>query len=328
MDAGFFDDAREALDEARRLRPDLPGLAATEDRLVAAQLGSDHLPATSPPARRRFTAAASIALAVGVGSWVMVGDLEGTSPFWSWANVTASSGDVAPVPDPSVSLAAGPEVASEPAPAPADDVRKTTPVGLEPAPATVEATPVVTPDPAAVAPAPEPPRASREGDTGLLPVLQVPASTQETTVPMPPPAASLPNEAPAVVAASGGAPASAAAAPASAVGVGPEIQVRAALSRYESAYGALSAAAARAVWPSVDSVALARAFDSLEWQRISLGSCAIAVTPDGRSARATCAGAATWTPKVGGGTTTEPRNWLFDLAHDGSEWKIVSATVR
>jgi hypothetical protein len=117
-------------------------------------------------------------------------------------------------------------------------------------------------------------------------------------------------------------------APAPDVEPGPERQIRDALSRYEAAYGALNAAAARAVWPSVDAAALARAFDNLESQRVSLGRCSIAVATDARSARATCAGTATWTPKVGGGTTTGQRTWLFDLAHTGSEWQIVNATTR
>jgi hypothetical protein len=105
-----------------------------------------------------------------------------------------------------------------------------------------------------------------------------------------------------------------------------EVNVRAALSRYEAAYSTLNASAARAVWPTVDANALGRAFDSLEAQHISLGTCSVLVT--GQSARVTCSGSATWTPKVGGGTRTESRRWTFDLAQAGDAWEIVRATAR
>jgi hypothetical protein len=102
--------------------------------------------------------------------------------------------------------------------------------------------------------------------------------------------------------------------------------VRSALSRYEAAYSSLDAAAAGAVWPGVNRRELARAFDSLQSQRISLGDCDVKVK--GATARAECVGSATWTPKVGGGARTQPRAWTFELAKDEGTWLIRTATVR
>jgi hypothetical protein len=79
------------------------------------------------------------------------------------------------------------------------------------------------------------------------------------------------------------------------------------------------------VWPAVDERALARAFDGLQSQRLSLGQCDVAVNGD--TARAVCAGSASWRPKVGSGRT-EARRWRFDLQSAGDGWKIVKAEAR
>jgi hypothetical protein len=103
--------------------------------------------------------------------------------------------------------------------------------------------------------------------------------------------------------------------------------VRTALDRYAAAYSALDADAAERVWPRVNRAALTRAFEGLLSQRISLGDCRIDV--GGATARASCAGSATWTPKIGGGAPhTEARLWMFDLARAGADWQIVNARVQ
>jgi hypothetical protein len=102
--------------------------------------------------------------------------------------------------------------------------------------------------------------------------------------------------------------------------------IRRTLTRYEAAYSDLDASAARAIWPTVDERALARAFDGLASQRISLSACEVLVT--GATARATCSGAATWTAKVGGGPQTQPRRWEFELKNTGDSWQIVRADTR
>jgi hypothetical protein len=97
------------------------------------------------------------------------------------------------------------------------------------------------------------------------------------------------------------------------------------LQRYEVAYSRLDAAAAAAVWPRVNRNALARAFEGLASQRVSLGRCDVAV--NGPAARASCSGSATWEPKVGGGRRTEPRHWDFELRKSGSAWWIERAVA-
>ena len=105
-----------------------------------------------------------------------------------------------------------------------------------------------------------------------------------------------------------------------------EPKVRAVLARFESAYSGLDAQAAQAVWPDVDTRSLARAFQSLESQRVSLGRCSISL--NGPSAHAECFGSTTWTPKVGGGARTEARRWQFELAGVNGAWRIVRAQAR
>ena len=103
--------------------------------------------------------------------------------------------------------------------------------------------------------------------------------------------------------------------------------VLATLRRYEAAYSALDARAVRTVWPTVNQGALSRAFESLASQNIRLGNCAVSVrTP---TARAVCAGTATWVPRIGGGKQREDRRtWTFSLAQRDQSWSIVSAEMR
>ena len=81
------------------------------------------------------------------------------------------------------------------------------------------------------------------------------------------------------------------------------------------------------MWPGVNRAALARAFDGLSSQQISLGDCRIEVA--GTSATANCSGTATWAPKIGGGATqSEARSWRFELARTAGGWEILSARVQ
>jgi hypothetical protein len=103
--------------------------------------------------------------------------------------------------------------------------------------------------------------------------------------------------------------------------------VLATLRRYESAYSALDARAVRTVWPTVNQGALSRAFESLASQNIRLGNCAVTVRAP--TARAVCAGTATWVPRIGGGKQREDRRtWTFSLAQRDQSWSIVSAEMR
>jgi hypothetical protein len=101
-------------------------------------------------------------------------------------------------------------------------------------------------------------------------------------------------------------------------------QVRKALLQYKSAYEALDARSARAVWPVVNERALARAFDGLESQHLMFDACDIQV--NGEAAAATCRGTARYVAKIGSREPrTEPRVWNFTLKKSGQDWKIESA---
>jgi len=108
--------------------------------------------------------------------------------------------------------------------------------------------------------------------------------------------------------------------------VNEEPRVRAVLARYEAAYSALNASAAQEVWPAVDQRSLARAFDTLHSQQVSLGQCSVQV--QGETASATCDGTITWTPKVGGGSQSAGRQWRFQLHNGNGAWQITRAEVR
>ena len=98
------------------------------------------------------------------------------------------------------------------------------------------------------------------------------------------------------------------------------------LSRYESAYSQLDAAAAARLYPGVDRKALSRAFGTLSSQQIQFDDCRILVTQS--TASATCAGKASWTPKVGGGAKEQARRWQFDLKQVAGDWQIGSVRVQ
>ena len=100
--------------------------------------------------------------------------------------------------------------------------------------------------------------------------------------------------------------------------------VRRALQEYKSAYEALDARSAQAVWPAVNERALARAFEGLESQDLMFDACDVQVNGD--AALATCRGTARYVPKVGSREPrTEPRVWTFMLRKRGADWKIDSA---
>jgi hypothetical protein len=105
-----------------------------------------------------------------------------------------------------------------------------------------------------------------------------------------------------------------------------ETAIRDVLARYAAAYSNLDAAAAQGVWPAVNRSSLARAFDGLASQHVSLEDCHVDVS--GSFASAACTGTTTWTPKVGGGEArTDDLTWTFRLSKTTADWYIVSARV-
>ena len=104
-------------------------------------------------------------------------------------------------------------------------------------------------------------------------------------------------------------------------------RVRGLLSQYQRAYSDLDAAAAARVYPGVDRRALSRAFNTLSSQQIYLEDCQIDVLQS--RAQATCAGTASWTPKVGGGSRDQSRRWHFDIKQvAGGDWQIAAVKVQ
>jgi hypothetical protein len=110
-------------------------------------------------------------------------------------------------------------------------------------------------------------------------------------------------------------------------GADQQMRVQEVLRRYARAYGQLDASAARAVWPSVDERALARAFQYLSSQQVSFDDCEIDIRD--AVANASCRGQASYVPKVGRREQrTEPRTWRFELHRDGDAWTIENVDMR
>lgn len=106
-----------------------------------------------------------------------------------------------------------------------------------------------------------------------------------------------------------------------------EDEVRAVLSRYQSAYERLDAAAAKDIWPSLNERALSRAFEGLESQEVAFNDCRLMVT--GSRAQASCSGTARYVKRVGSkASQREPRQWTFKLSKDSNAWKIDAVQTR
>lgn len=107
----------------------------------------------------------------------------------------------------------------------------------------------------------------------------------------------------------------------------PETAIQTVLSQYRTAYRDLDAGAARAVWPSVDTKALRKAFDRLEQQDLIFDSCEIAVR-DVRAV-ASCQGFAWYVPRVGSKDPhDDQRQWEFKLSKVDEVWLIDAVSAR
>src|SRR4029077_19573843 len=85
-----------------------------------------------------------------------------------------------------------------------------------------------------------------------------------------------------------------------------------ALQRYRRAYGRLNVQSAQAVYPTVNRVALARAFDGLESHSLTFDACDVEIS--GVLAKAICHGTAHYVPKIGSRyPRSEPLVWSFEL---------------
>jgi hypothetical protein len=99
------------------------------------------------------------------------------------------------------------------------------------------------------------------------------------------------------------------------------------LRRYEEAYDRLDADAAAAIWSTVDSRSLARAFSLLRYQELDLDDCSIAVTES--DATAQCPGRLRYARRIGDGTPkTEYHVWMIEFARADDTWRIVRVTAQ
>jgi hypothetical protein len=99
------------------------------------------------------------------------------------------------------------------------------------------------------------------------------------------------------------------------------------LDRYEQAYDRLDARAAAAIWPSVDSRALARAFARLRLQDLEFGECTFAVSE--HDATAHCTGVLHYARRIGDtAPKTERHMWTINFARAGEVWRIVNITAQ
>ena len=344
LDSGLLDDARSALDEARQLQNDSSELTSLEVRLGALNAAAsvtpsapleiqsdtlDQSPSASPSSSRRWKVLVGVAAGLAVAATgVAVGAM-----YWN-ARQPSHVATVAPPPAtrpveiqrvtaggaPSMQMIDRLQIVQETITAP------------ETSPRLLVAEPLLPsyPGPPIAAPEPEPEPvmlAVNRGETAAPPELRAEPGIEPlapSAAPIEPPGRTVePVAAPAATPAVRTTPAPA---PTEEPLVRDETVVRAVLRRYETAYSTLDADAASVVWPGVNRGALARAFDGLSSQQVSLGSCD--VTVNGPAARATCSGSATWQPKVGGGVRTEARRWSFDLRKNGEAWRIERAIAR
>lgn len=289
-DAGCPDDARSCLEEARALAPGLPQLALIEAKL-------------SHPPRRPL------------------------APFLKWSVYAAACVGAMIAGAAMTRMAPAPAVPAVPSLIAAHPLAHDVRLSAPPAPARV--VPEASPAPLR---ATEPQRDTAvtavAANKLLPPVRRMDAPARAERAGLTALAASpMPPEVPAVPLDLGTMPSAAPVAEASPSEASQDSVVRTLLNRYASAYSALDADAAQRVWPGVNRAALSRAFDGLASQQISLGDCRIDVAA--ASARAVCAGSATWAPKVGDGASrTEARDWTFALARAATGWQIVSARVQ
>jgi hypothetical protein len=105
---------------------------------------------------------------------------------------------------------------------------------------------------------------------------------------------------------------------------GQATMIRETLERYRRAYSGLDAPLVHAVYPGVDEMALARAFEEMRSQSLQFDSCTLDAQDD--SARAVCRGSIRYVPAAGSSTPrTERRVWTFRLSKNTGDWTITSA---
>lgn len=345
VDDGRLDEARAALDEARRLCPALPSLAEVEARLAQAAA-----PVVAAPAARRvgrplaLAASFLIVAAAGMIGWRFMHAPAASSITTPAAVVSAPAAERAkPAPPPPairIETEQVPPVMVSGSDAPAEQP----PAPVAPPPATMKSAEALSPQPTSFAGSdthavgtagPATTTASLLETPVTAPVdsgINAPLGNETVIAPPQPPVAQVAraSDAPAPVREAAIPPIASRVDPSPSVSVPRRPDdvtlVRDILDKYADAYTRLDADAAKAVWPSVNRAALSRAFSGLNEQRIAFSDCAVLV--HSTQARATCSGSTTWEPKIGGGARTDVRRWAFDLEKSGTDWVIRDARVQ
>lgn len=103
--------------------------------------------------------------------------------------------------------------------------------------------------------------------------------------------------------------------------------INATLRRLQLAYEQRDARLAKAVWPTVNERALARAFEGLRSQRVTFDRCRMNVVSV--SADVECRGVMNYVPRVGSqDPRTESRQWTFRVRKGDDQWLITNAEAR
>jgi hypothetical protein len=103
--------------------------------------------------------------------------------------------------------------------------------------------------------------------------------------------------------------------------------INATLRRLQLAYEQRDARLAKAVWPTVNERALARAFEGLRSQSVTFDRCRMNVVSV--SADVECRGVMNYVPRVGSqDQRTESRQWTFRVRKDDDQWLITNAEAR
>ena len=103
--------------------------------------------------------------------------------------------------------------------------------------------------------------------------------------------------------------------------------INATLRLLQLAYEQRDARLAKAVWPTVNERALARAFEGLRSQSVTFDRCRMNVLSV--SADVECRGVMNYVPRVGSqDQRTESRQWTFRVRKGGDQWLITNAQAR
>jgi hypothetical protein len=320
-------EAASALDEVIELDPNMPELAGLTAEFDELRRSAVH------PDRGPWVAAALVfGTMVLAASWIEESRLLQSRAVTAVAPLVATAAPEPIVVEPIADAAeptgtAGERSLEEPAasPTPAIPLSRPTPAPIPDRATTATQEPAASPSPSPQPPSRPPAQlgAPSTSTTAASPAPMTAAPIQDISAPLPPPR-------PAPVVARNIAeppPALPPVVPATPVPTtsADELQVKQVLQRYRVAYEGLDARSAQAVWPAVNQVALARAFDGLESQRLTFEACNVELQGSSH-ALATCRGTARYVPKIGSRQPRiEPRIWSFALRKIGAEWKIDNA---